>query len=34
VLKRIFSYNTPYTLKWRCHNLPAAESFYGIRVPP
>ena len=21
VLKRIFSYNTPYTLKWRCHNL-------------
>jgi hypothetical protein len=22
VLKRIFSYNTPYTLKWRCHNLP------------
>ena len=32
VLKRIFSYNTPYTLKWRCHNLP--RSFYGIRVPP
>jgi hypothetical protein len=21
VLKRIFSYNTPYTLNWRCHNL-------------
>jgi hypothetical protein len=25
VLKRIFSYNTPYTLKWRCHNLPRSR---------
>ena len=25
VLKRIFSYNTPYTLKWRCHNLPSSR---------
>jgi hypothetical protein len=22
VLKCIFLYNTPYALKWRCHNLP------------
>ena len=21
----IFSYNTPYTLKWRCHNLPRSR---------
>ena len=25
VLKRIFSYNTPYTLKWRWHNLPRSR---------
>ena len=25
VLKRIFSYNTQYTLKWRCHNLPRSR---------
>jgi hypothetical protein len=34
VLKRIFSYNTPYTLNGHATIYPAAESFYGIRVPP
>jgi hypothetical protein len=27
MLKCIFSYNTPYTLKWRCHNLPRSRKF-------
>ena len=35
VLKRIFSYNTPVHFEMAMPQFtPAAESFYGIRVPP